>query len=98
MRRLNLIALAVALLAGCAAPQAAPPPPDRPPPPATPPAALPKAPYATFDGTTFEPSAVAYDPATDRYLVLSDKDFILYRYALDDGRLVLPKGEFHRAL
>ncbi len=55
-------------------------------------------PYARFDGVTFEPSAAAYDPGSDRYLVLSDKDAILYRYRLADGKLELPKGEIHRAL
>jgi hypothetical protein len=112
MRSVIAAALAAALVAGCAssarsaaeAPPLArpapivPPSPDRPQPPPTPAAALPKPPYPTFDGITFEPSAIAYDPATDRYLVVSDKDFILYRYALVDGRLVLPKGEYHRSI
>ncbi|MBI2900968.1 MAG: hypothetical protein HYY17_12350 [Planctomycetes bacterium] len=55
-------------------------------------------PYPTFAGLTFEPSAAAYDPATERLLVLNDVDSIVYRYAIRDDRLVLPEGEFHRAL
>jgi len=57
----------------------------------------PRAPYAVFEGTTFEPSAVVYDAAADRVLVCSDKDGILYRYRLEGGRLELPRDERHRA-
>lgn len=55
-------------------------------------------PYPVFDGIPFEPSAVAYDPPSDRYIVFSDKDFICYRFALRDGRLALGRGERHREL
>jgi hypothetical protein len=62
------------------------------------PAALPPPPYARFAGQTFEPSAAAFDPATDRVLVLSDKDTTLYRYELSAAGLVLPPGERHYPL
>jgi hypothetical protein len=47
---------------------------------------------------TFEPSAAAFDPATGRVLVLSDKDTTLYRYELTSAGLVLPPGERHDPL
>ena len=62
------------------------------------PAALPPPPYPRFAGQTFEPSAAAFDPATDRVLVLSDKDTNLYRYELGAAGLVLPPGERHYPL
>lgn len=52
-------------------------------------------PYRTFSGNAFEPSAAAWDPTTERLLVLSDKDQTLFRYAIVDGMLVLPEGEYH---
>ena len=60
--------------------------------------ARPKPPYSKFEGSSFEPSAVAYDPATDRYLVLNDQDGLLYRYKLVKGKLELPRGERHREI
>jgi hypothetical protein len=62
------------------------------------PAALPAPPYPSFAGQTFEPSAAAFDPATGRLLVLSDKDATLYRYERSSGRLTLPAGERHAPL
>jgi hypothetical protein len=57
--------------------------------------ALPPPPYPRFAGQTFEPSAAAFDPASRRVLVLSDKDTTLYRYELGATGLVLPPGERH---
>jgi hypothetical protein len=85
--------LLAALLAACASvaiPAVSPAPP--------PPGALPPPPYPRFAGRTFEPSAAAFDPATGRVLVLSDKDTILYRYELSAAGLVLPPGERHESL
>jgi hypothetical protein len=62
------------------------------------PTALPQPPYPRFAGVTFEPSAAAFDPATGRVLVLSDKDTTLYRYELTSAGLVLPPGERHDPL
>ena len=62
------------------------------------PAARPAPPYPSFAGQTFEPSAAAFDPATGRVLVLSDKDATLYRYERSAGRLTLPAGERHSPL
>jgi hypothetical protein len=61
-------------------------------------AALPAPPYARFAGQSFEPSAAAFDPATDRVLVLSDHDTTLYRYELGAAGLRLPSGEYHSPL
>ena len=61
-------------------------------------AALPAPPYPRFAGQTFEPSAAAFDPATGRVLVLSDKDATLYRYERNAGHLTLPAGERHSPL
>jgi hypothetical protein len=84
LRRLFPIAF-FAALGGCCA--------DRPAP------ERPQPPYARFAGLSFEPSAAAYDPATDRVLVLSDRDAIVYRYELTkQGALTLAAGELHRAL
>ena len=66
--------------------------------PAQPAAALPPPPYSRFAGQTFEPSAAAFDPASGRVLVLSDKDTTLYRYELGPNGLVLPSGERHHPL
>jgi hypothetical protein len=91
IRRASGIALrllAALAVAGCAAEPAQGPAPAGPP----------RPPYARFSGTTFEPSAVAYDAATERYLVFSDRDGIVYRYRLEGGALALPPGEHHREL
>jgi len=61
-------------------------------------AALPPPPYPRFAGQTFEPSAVAFDPASGRVLVFSDHDTILYRYELTPAGLELSPGEHHDAL
>ena len=61
-------------------------------------AALPPPPYRVFAGQSFEPSAAAFDPATNRVLVLSDHDTTLYRYELGAAGLVLPRGERHEQL
>ena len=66
--------------------------------PALAPRALPPPPYARFAGQSFEPSAAAFDPATNRVLVLSDHDTTLYRYELGAAGLVLPRGERHEQL
>jgi len=66
--------------------------------PAQPAAALRPPPYPRFAGQTFEPSAAAFDPASGRVLVLSDKDTTLYRYELGANGLVLPTGERHHPL
>jgi hypothetical protein len=60
--------------------------------------ASPAPPYPLFRGQTFEPSAAAFDPASGRVLVLSDKDTTLYRYVLGPAGLVLPPGESHEPL
>jgi hypothetical protein len=60
--------------------------------------ALPPPPYARFMGRSFEPSAAAFDPATGRVLVLSDKDSALYRYEISAAGLALPAGERHDLL
>ncbi len=65
--------------------------------PAPPSAPLPP-PYPRFAGQSFEPSAAAFDPATNRVLVLSDHDTTLYRYELGATGLVLPRGERHEPL
>jgi hypothetical protein len=66
--------------------------------PSQPLAPLPPPPYPRFAGQTFEPSAAAFDPASRRVLVLSDKDTTLYRYELGPKGLVLPTGERHHPL
>jgi hypothetical protein len=58
----------------------------------------PEPPYPRFAGVTFEPSAAAFDPASRRVLVLSDKDSTLYRYELSAAGLALPAGERHDPL
>jgi hypothetical protein len=58
----------------------------------------PQPPYPRFAGVTFEPSAAAFDPASRRVLVLSDKDSTLYRYEITAAGLVLPPGERHDPL
>jgi hypothetical protein len=59
---------------------------------------LPPPPYPRFAGQTFEPSAAAFDPASGRVLVLSDKDTTLYNYELSAAGLQLPPGERHLPL
>jgi hypothetical protein len=81
--------LALTLTAWASGPVPAPPPPL---------AALPAPPYARFAGQSFEPSAAAFDPSTDRVLVLSDHDTTLYRYELGAAGLRLPFGEYHSPL
>jgi hypothetical protein len=66
--------------------------------PAQAPRVLPPPPYARFAGQSFEPSAAAFDPATNRVLVLSDRDTTLYRYELGPAGLALPRGERHEQL
>jgi hypothetical protein len=56
---------------------------------------LPQPPYPRFCGRTFQPSAAAFDPATGRVLVFSDRDTTLYRYELADAGLLLPPDEHH---
>jgi hypothetical protein len=85
-----LLAAILAVWASVAIPRVSPAPPV--------PGALPPPPYSRFAGRTFEPSAAAFDPATGRVLVLSDKDSILYRYELGAEGLVLPAGERHDPL
>jgi hypothetical protein len=58
----------------------------------------PQPPYPRFAGVTFEPSAAAFDPASRRVLVLSDKDSTLYRYEITAAGLVVPPGERHDPL
>jgi hypothetical protein len=60
--------------------------------------ALPQPPYPRFCGRSFQPSAAAFDPATGRVLVLSDRDTTLYRYELAAAGLLLPPEEHHDPL
>jgi hypothetical protein len=59
---------------------------------------LPKPPYPRFCGRSFQPSAAAFDPATGRVLVFSDRDTTLYRYELATAGLRLPPEEHHDPL